>query len=41
MKIIANEGADAMYKGSLTSKLLKDIADINGIITEEDLDNYK
>jgi len=41
MEIIAEEGADAFYKGSLTSQLLKDLKSINSIITEEDLANYK
>ncbi|VVC34645.1 Hypothetical protein CINCED_3A012630 [Cinara cedri] len=41
MRVIAKEGSDALYKGSLTSQFLKDIHDINGIITAEDLANYK
>lgn len=41
MKIIAKEGADAVYRGSLTSELLKDLKKINSIITAEDLSNYK
>lgn len=41
MKIIAKEGADAVYHGSLTSELLKDLKQINSIITAEDLSNYK
>lgn len=41
MKIIAKEGADAVYRGSLTSDLLKDLKKINSIITAEDLSNYK
>ncbi|VVC34642.1 Hypothetical protein CINCED_3A025773 [Cinara cedri] len=41
MKIIAKEGASALYNGSLTPKLLHDLNKINGIITAEDLANYK
>lgn len=41
MRIIAKEGADAMYNGSLTSRLVKDLKNVNGIITEEDLANYQ
>jgi len=40
MKIIAKEGVDAIYNGSLTSKLLEDLKEVNGIITREDLANY-
>jgi gamma-glutamyltranspeptidase / glutathione hydrolase / leukotriene-C4 hydrolase len=40
MKIIAKEGVDAIYNGSLTSKLLEDLKEVNGIITKEDLANY-
>lgn len=41
MRVIAKEGADAVYNGSLTSKILKDLNEINGIITREDLANYE
>lgn len=41
LQVIVKEGADAMYNGSLTFKLLEDIRNANGIITEEDLANYK
>lgn len=41
MKIIVKEGADAIYNGSLTCKLIEDIKNANGIITEKDLANYK
>lgn len=40
MKVIAKEGVDAFYNGSLTSKLLEDLKEVNGIITKEDLANY-
>jgi len=41
MRIIAKEGADAMYNGSLTRRLVDDLNKVNGIITEEDLANYE
>lgn len=41
MKVIAKEGGNAFYKGSLTSQLLEDLNKINSIITKEDLANYK
>lgn len=40
MKIIAEEGIDAIYNGSLTPILLEDLKEMNGIITKEDLANY-
>ncbi|XP_060862916.1 scoloptoxin SSD14-like [Metopolophium dirhodum] len=41
MKIIAKEGVDAIYNGSLTERLLEDLKTVNGIITKEDLASYK
>lgn len=41
MRIIAKEGADAVYNGSLTRQLIDDLKTANGIITEEDLANYE
>jgi len=41
MKIIAVNGAEAIYNGSLTHQLVEDIKKVNGIITEEDLANYE
>lgn len=41
MKIIAKEGVEAIYNGSLTSKFLEDLKQINSTITKEDLANYK
>lgn len=39
---IANNGADEIYGGGETGKMLvKDIQNMGGIITEEDLKNYK
>lgn len=37
MKVIAKEGGDALYNGSLADKLLDDLKKINGIMTKEDL----
>lgn len=41
LRIVAKEGADAIYNGSLTSGLVKDLKHVNGIITEEDFANFK
>lgn len=41
MKVVAKEGVNAFYNGSLTSQFLKDLEKINSIITREDLANYK
>jgi len=41
LRIISVEGADAIYNGSLTHQLVEDLKKVNGIITEEDLANYK
>ncbi|XP_050439961.1 scoloptoxin SSD14-like [Adelges cooleyi] len=40
MRIIARDGADALYKGQLTADFLKDIKNNGGIITADDLANY-
>jgi len=37
MKVIAKEGGDALYNGTLADKLLDDLKKINGIITKKDL----
>lgn len=41
LRTVAKEGADAIYNGSLTFGLVKDLKHVNGIITEEDFANYK
>lgn len=41
LRIVATEGADAIYNGSLTSRLVEDIKRAGGVITEEDLANYE
>ena len=41
LRIIAEQGGDAMYTGKFASSLVKDIQDAGGIITEEDLKNYR
>ncbi|XP_023023426.1 scoloptoxin SSD14 [Leptinotarsa decemlineata] len=41
LEIIATEGADALYNGSLTDEFVRDIQDHNGIITVDDLNSYR
>ncbi|CAL1536406.1 unnamed protein product [Lymnaea stagnalis] len=41
MRVIANEGVNAFYNGSLTDKILQDLKDIGSIITRNDLINYQ
>lgn len=41
MRIIARDGADALYDGELSDALLSDIKDNGGIITRQDLRDYK
>uniref|UniRef100_A0A2H8TL05 Gamma-glutamyltranspeptidase 1 n=1 Tax=Melanaphis sacchari TaxID=742174 RepID=A0A2H8TL05_9HEMI len=40
LRVIANEGANAIYSGSLTSKLVHDIQSAGGIITKKDFNDY-
>lgn len=41
LDIIAEEGPQAIHNGSLTARLVQDIQSHGGIVTEEDLRNYK
>lgn len=41
LEVVAKEGADALYNGSLTEAFVSDITENGGIITVEDLNNYK
>lgn len=41
LEVIAREGADAIYNGSLTKALVDDIQAKGGIITAEDFGNYR
>lgn len=41
LEVIAKEGADALYNGSLTDKFVEDIRNFNGIITRTDMEQYQ
>lgn len=41
LEIIAEEGGDTLNNGSLTSGLVEDIKNHQGIITIEDMNDYK
>ncbi|KAJ8889868.1 hypothetical protein PR048_009373 [Dryococelus australis] len=41
LRSIAQHGGDDLYTGSLAKMLTEDIEHMGGIITEEDLHNYK
>lgn len=41
LRIIADTDGNELYNGTLSKILVQDIQDLGGIITQEDLDNYK
>lgn len=41
LEIIAAEGANAMYNGTLTDTIVDEIQEAGGIITRQDLENYR
>lgn len=41
LRVIAAEGGEALYTGSLVQKFVSDIQDLGGIITAEDMANYQ
>lgn len=40
LRIIANEGANALYDGQLTSRFTEEIRNAGGIVTDKDLTDY-
>lgn len=40
LRTVADEGANALYAGRLTSEFVADIQNVGGVITAEDLANY-
>ena len=41
LKMVAAEGPDALYRGRIGAMVAEDMADNDGVITEEDLANYR
>ncbi len=41
LKLIAKHGSDAFYKGEIAEKIVRDMARNGGLITKEDLENYR
>ncbi|CAL5186384.1 unnamed protein product [Lathyrus oleraceus] len=41
LEIVAEEGIQAFYNGTIGEKLVKDVREVGGILTMEDLRNYK
>lgn len=41
LELIRDSGASVLYNGTLTENFVKDIQDLGGIITEEDMNEYQ
>jgi gamma-glutamyltranspeptidase len=41
LRLIADEGIDTFYNGSMADQLVEEIRKFNGIITKEDFQAYK
>lgn len=41
LELIRDSGASVLYNGSLTETFVKDIKDLGGIITIEDMNEYQ
>jgi hypothetical protein len=41
LELIRDSGASVLYNGTLTAGFVKDIQDLGGIITEEDMNEYQ
>lgn len=41
LEVVANEGGDALYGGTLTKGFINDIIQHDGILTIEDMENYE
>ena len=41
LRLIANEGSEAFYKGEIAEAIAKDMAENDGLITKQDLEMYK
>lgn len=41
LEIIAKDGVDALYDGGLTAEFVRDIKELGGIISAEDMKQYK
>ncbi|KAM5192452.1 glutathione hydrolase 5 proenzyme [Mantella aurantiaca] len=41
LRVLADEGAESFYNGSISKKMLKDLSHEGSFLTEDDLQNYK
>ena len=41
LEAVAQHGSDALYKGEQASKIAKEIQNVGGIVTQEDIENYR